>query len=298
MTVNDRLYKKFTSYGGETINERIYHYLGSLGFTGTFNDRLSKLVVDEHRGWQALIYESSSLASLFKEGDSGVWYSPSQLDSMFLDVEGTQEATQEADVIARIEDLSGRGVSAVQEEPTLRPYYSASPASLVFDGVRDYLDCQTGRIGRTGLFCDSGESFTLAGSFNIVPATGGHTLVARGAGAGTERTFHLTVNSESGLTCRIRGASSVIAGGVMDGEWHTYFLRWDGETLEGGVDGGETVVLAVGTEAEQTNQRILIGAQGSPPEDSPGNFINGSIGEVFLIDRALNETELAKLRNL
>lgn len=55
MAVNDEIYKNLEVYGGSTINERVYNYLGSLGYTGTISDRLTKYQFEDKKGWQALI---------------------------------------------------------------------------------------------------------------------------------------------------------------------------------------------------------------------------------------------------
>lgn len=49
MSVNDRLMKALEEYGGKTLNERIYHFLGSLGFTNSLSDRLAKYESGRYR---------------------------------------------------------------------------------------------------------------------------------------------------------------------------------------------------------------------------------------------------------
>lgn len=55
--VNERIFKCLAPYGGMTVNERIYNYLGSLGYTGSLSDRLSKHTYSGSKGFQALIKE-------------------------------------------------------------------------------------------------------------------------------------------------------------------------------------------------------------------------------------------------
>ncbi len=57
MAVNDGINNSLTSYGGSIINERVYHYLGSLGYTGSISDRLAKHTFEGKKGWQAIIAE-------------------------------------------------------------------------------------------------------------------------------------------------------------------------------------------------------------------------------------------------
>src|SRR5690625_1849631 len=74
MSVNDRLMKALEEYGGNTVNERIYHFLGSLGFTNSLSDRLAKYVSGRYRGYRALVEDlgrgSQPWENLFAEGQS------------------------------------------------------------------------------------------------------------------------------------------------------------------------------------------------------------------------------------
>lgn len=74
MSVNDRLMKAFEEYGGLTLNERIYHFLGSLGFTNSLSDRLAKYTSGRYRGYRALIEDfgrsSQPWEDLFAEGQT------------------------------------------------------------------------------------------------------------------------------------------------------------------------------------------------------------------------------------
>lgn len=234
---------------------------------------------------------------LFTAGRTGFWLNPKDPTTRWQDAEATIPAIEVGDRVYLLQDQSGGGNDTTQADEFARPTVSGSgELALGYDGTRDYLDTNKTRIGNTGLFCDGSETFTLAGVFRVIPQEGGHTVIARGAGTGTERTFHLTVNSESGLTTRVRGASSTIQAGVMDGESHLFVIRWNGTDLEASVDGNTPSTLNVGTVAEQVDQRILIGAQGSPPEDDPGNYMNGEIGELILLDAALSQAEIDDLK--
>src|SRR5690625_2133663 len=74
MSVNDRLMKALEEYGGKTLNERIYNFLGSLGFTNSLSDRLAKYVSGRYRGYRALIEDfgrnPQPWGDLFAEGQS------------------------------------------------------------------------------------------------------------------------------------------------------------------------------------------------------------------------------------
>lgn len=63
MAINDNIYNALFSFDGETINEKVYHYLGSLGHTGTLNDRLGDYSVNDRDGWQAIMQLIFNLGS-------------------------------------------------------------------------------------------------------------------------------------------------------------------------------------------------------------------------------------------
>lgn len=55
MTVNEEVWKALEGYRGSTLSERVYHYLGSLGYTGTAIERVAKYEYRGKKGWQALV---------------------------------------------------------------------------------------------------------------------------------------------------------------------------------------------------------------------------------------------------
>lgn len=57
MAVNDRISKLLSSYGS-AINEKVYYWLGSLGYINSLSDSLSKYSYNGKRGWLAIIAEA------------------------------------------------------------------------------------------------------------------------------------------------------------------------------------------------------------------------------------------------
>lgn len=55
MSVSEKVYKALSPYGGSTLNERVYNYLGSLGHTGAYNDRLGGYTYLGYRGYRAIL---------------------------------------------------------------------------------------------------------------------------------------------------------------------------------------------------------------------------------------------------
>lgn len=66
-----------------------------------------------------------SPASLFAQGEPGVWYDPSDFSTMFQDSAGTVPVTAVEQPVGRILDKSGRGNHATQVTATSRPVLSA-----------------------------------------------------------------------------------------------------------------------------------------------------------------------------
>jgi hypothetical protein len=143
MAVNDEIYKNLAQYGGGTINERVYNYLGSLGYTGTINDRLAQYSSEGRKGWQGLIRAFGGLgwtpAALFAQDQQGDGPKPKYL---FQDAAGTVLVTADGDPVGYMQDLSGNGNHATQSTSADRPLYQTDGSLhwLQFDGAGDSLD--------------------------------------------------------------------------------------------------------------------------------------------------------------
>lgn len=84
---------------------------------------------------------ASALADLFKNGEQGVWFDPSDLSTMFQDVNGTVPVTKDGDPVALMKDKSGNGNHATQSVSLARPIYKTDGILhwLKQDGVDDYM---------------------------------------------------------------------------------------------------------------------------------------------------------------
>ncbi len=119
MAVNDEIFKNLAQYGGGTINERVYNFLGSLGYTGTISDRLGQFEEGGRKGWQGLIraWGQWAPAQLFSQGQEGVWYEPKPIVAgqqvLYQDAAGTEPVTADGDPVGLmldLHDVDGRGV--------------------------------------------------------------------------------------------------------------------------------------------------------------------------------------------
>ncbi len=112
MAVNDEIFKNLAQYGGGTINERVYNFLGSLGFTGTISDRLGQFEEGGRKGWQGLIraWGQWAPAQLFSQGQQGVWYEPKPIVAgqqvLYQDSAGTTPVTADGDPVGLMLDRS------------------------------------------------------------------------------------------------------------------------------------------------------------------------------------------------
>ena len=82
------------------------------------------------------------VASLFAQGEPGVWYDPSDFSTLFQDAAGTVPVTAVEQPVGRILDKSGRGFNATQATATSRPVLRQDGSGkhyLYFDGVDDFL---------------------------------------------------------------------------------------------------------------------------------------------------------------
>ncbi len=88
---------------------------------------------------------------LFRNGEQGAWYDPSDMSTLFQDSAGTVPVTAVEQPVGRMLDKSGRGNHATQATTTKRPVLKIDAGGcyyLSFDGVDDCM--QTGNIDFTG----------------------------------------------------------------------------------------------------------------------------------------------------
>jgi len=64
-----------------------------------------------------------SVASLFSGGEAGVWYDPSDLDTLFQDTAGTTSVTTAGQTVGLMLDKSGNDLDATQATAAARPSY-------------------------------------------------------------------------------------------------------------------------------------------------------------------------------
>ncbi len=80
--------------------------------------------------------------TLFKDGEQGAWYDPSDKSTLFQDVAGAVPVTKDGDPVGLMKDKSGNGNHATQTASAARPVYKTDGILhwLAFDGVDDYFE--------------------------------------------------------------------------------------------------------------------------------------------------------------
>lgn len=147
---------------------------------------------------------------LFKSGEQGVWYDPSDLSTLFQDSAGTTPVTASEQPVGRMLDKSGRGNHASWPTASKRPLLQESGGlySLKFDGVDDSLS--TAAIDFRGT--DKLSIWT-----GVTKLTDHMRLVAESS-AGNSGSFYLASGNDAGYprayTSLSRGTASYNAGQI------------------------------------------------------------------------------------
>jgi len=174
---------------------------------------------------------------LYRAGEQGVWYDPSDFSTMFQDFESTVPVTAVGQSVARIMDKSGNGRSAAMDISSRRPKLQQDGAGhyyLDFDGVDDYMYTNAINLSATdkmtlwagvrkdsdsslGMLCElSADANTNNGSFYVTaPHQGGvanYGFLSKGAAGGSALASPYAAPTTNILTCAgdISGDSAII----------------------------------------------------------------------------------------
>lgn len=143
-----------------------------------------------------------------------------------------------------------------------------------------------------GLFAASDRRWTVAVWAKVELGDEGYVLSRRGD---TTRTFHIlffrSANHHATPSIALAGIGTNTELQHDDGEWHHYAVTWDGTTAKLYSDGTFYMNLGVGTEDEDTGQRVIIGAR----TNGTGDHLNGTIDEPRIYNRALSANEVRQL---
>lgn len=132
--INKALMDFFNLYGyNNSLNTNLYKYLTDRGYSGQLSEKLTK--------WEKEGFGLEPVTSIFINNEVGVWYDPSDLNTLWQDTAGTIPVTTSGQMVARIDDKSGNGYHATQETADSRPLYQTDGSLhwLEFDGINDHL---------------------------------------------------------------------------------------------------------------------------------------------------------------
>lgn len=230
-------------------------------------------------------------ANLFTASDTGGWYDFSDTGTLYQDSAGTTPVTATGQNIGRVVPKvgSGAGFNFTQSTSSARPVYTLNSGQgyALFDGG-DWLDSGLSRFGRSGLYAASSESWSVY----VVASADNSTILARCSGTAGNKTFQLlSYPSANNLSFAARGGiitdfdtASTDASPLIGG------ICWTGSVFSTRIRNDiRNKTASVGTAAEESTQRIILGAR----TNGTAHFLtNGAkVWQLFIIDRALTSTE-------
>jgi hypothetical protein len=193
-------------------------------------------------------------------------------------------------------DWSGNGNHATQTTVAAQPFIAT--AGVLEEGLRfaggQWLDTGSETIG-DGLFAGADRRWTV--SFWCKATTSG-TYIGRAGGEISLRTFHVGQTSVGTrpLFVNLSGTAQDLTPAINpDGIWRNISITWNGTTAKVYVNGDFYQNLLVGTAAEETGQRIIIGARTNGAAFQLGA---GNIAFTGIWDRAITEAEIETVYNL
>jgi len=161
--------------------------------------------------------------------------------------------------------------------------FAGNSSNYVDSTITDFPDPNVG-----GLFCDTNHRFTVVCRFT---GNGNGTAFAKAGATTASRTFQLWFSGGTFRT-NIRGSQSNIAGWpIGDGASHCAVVTWDGTTaIIYGDRFTYTGALLVGSAAEETTQRFIIGAR----TNGTGYLLpsGGYVHDVAVFNKVLGEGQI------
>ena len=222
-----------------------------------------------------------SIADLFASSEQGVWYDPSDIDTLFQDSAGTTPVTVAGQPVGLMLDKSGNDNHAAQAISAKRPIYTEGSglAWLAFDGVGDAMEAPNAAFNLTGdltmgfaISADStGKSEYLCGGMG----DDGHLLLFS---AGDElRYLPISAGSAEVRTGQVPESNALV------------LTSWDRSTGDFAVtlDSAETTESKLAADVVAPSQGFTLIAAGNP---GGGNF-NGRIYGVILRGSLNSESE-------
>ena len=226
-------------------------------------------------------YLSWNPIKLFKNGEQGAWYDPSDLSTLFQDAAGTTPVTADGDPVGLMLDKSGNVSHAIQSVAASRPVYRTDGTLhwLQFDGVDDHLNVPDNPSLR-----QTQMSFVFS-----YLSTAQHLQIILSNGDGRAfNTNNWLVGVDSSLVVLPRTPTVLWVAPSSINKTHVGSVVADGVTINGRLDGGGETSLT-GTFGTDNTTGFTLGAQASIPHEL---FLSGNMfGAVIVAGRSISSAE-------
>lgn len=181
---------------------------------------------------------------LFANDEPGVWYDPSDLDTLFQDTAGTIPVTTAGQTVARMNDRSGNGYHATQPTAAARPTYQTDGTYhwLSFDGVDDFMVTPTitPGIDKAQVFAgvrklsDAATALLVEISPSMNSNNGAFYIGAPGSSGQPGYAFATkgTIQSTAFVTAGYESPVSSVVSGLSDISGDRAILRIDGTQVD------------------------------------------------------------------
>ncbi len=233
------------------------------------------------------------IQQLFGNGEQGAFYLPQPVvngqQALFQDAAGTIPVTANGDPVGLMKDLSGNDTFIGQSGAASKPILQED--LLGYDAVDDFLSTERSDVGGVSLLAEPLSEWTAAIVLDSpIGATG--TLAARASETLSTRTFQMyMLGTNNVMTTYLRGEATSTSLQIAGVGKTLVWVSWDGTTARAGATGQTTQLLNVGAAADETSQDFVLGAR----SNGNGFFLNGSLGPVIIISRALSSEEITTI---
>tara|TARA_R110000823_G_scaffold29141_4_gene84673 strand:+ start:5408 stop:7372 length:1965 start_codon:yes stop_codon:yes gene_type:complete len=232
-------------------------------------------------------------ASLFSNGEEGVWYDPSKLFSMKQNSNGTVDAVV-GQPVGYIEDLSGNGHHAIQATSTKKPILRETGGlySLDFDGVDD------GLVSTSIDFTSTDSMSMFAGARKTDNARNQMVFELSNIIGSYPGSFRLFCNSSNLWASQFRGTVAnvifssnagandlSVLSGVTDISSRSHIFRRNAFQV-----GENTNSQGVGNFG---NYPLNIGSR----NNGVGSGIDGTISSIIIVGRVCTDSEIDAVEN-
>lgn len=157
----------------------------------------------------------------------------------------------------------------------------------------NFIDSGVTALRETSLFADSAQRFTVRAWFRS-PGTG--TVVGKRSATNGDAQFTSAYVGTGVMNFRMRGGlTNPPWTGIATNVWHHVVVTWDGTTGTAYCDNQVPVTMTIGTAAEETSQRICVGAINNGTSTHMPN--GASVDGVLIYARSITPAEIQWLKD-